>query len=130
MMRRHVALVALLCSPFLIFSGGCVAFLLAGGAAGGAVAYVRGELQVTLDYSIDACRTATAKAVESLQLTKKSETGDAVCAQFALENAQTTPINIKLERVSDSSTRLVIRVGTFGDQNVSQRVLDEIKSQL
>jgi hypothetical protein len=79
---------------------------------------------------MDACRTATAKAVASLQLTRRSESGDAICARFEIENAQLTPIHVSLERITDSTTRIAIRVGTFGDQALSQRILDEIRSHL
>ena len=126
---KRVAVVGLvvLAAPFVT---GCFMIVAAGGAAAGTVAYVRGELKVTLDHEMRDCREATARAIDSLRLRKISETGDAVVAEFRTQNAQGDNIVMRLDRLSDEATELRIRIGTLGDQNMSHRILDEIKGHL
>lgn len=128
-MWKRVMLVGLVAAvtPFV---SGCFMIVAAGGAAAGTVAYVRGELKVTLDKGMKDCREATARAIDSLKLQKISETGDAVVAEFKAQNAQGENIVIKLDRLSDDATQARIRIGNLGDQNMSHRILDEIKGHL
>ncbi len=110
-------------------TSGCV--VVAAGAAGaGAVAWVRGELDATLGNSFDDVSRATSRALEQLQLAKISETKSALDAQFIARTGQDKRIQIRLDRTTDTLTRVRVRVGTFGDETLSRAILDKIRANL
>jgi hypothetical protein len=108
---------------------GCV--VVAAGAAGaGAVAWVRGELDATLSNRFDAVEHATNRAIEQLQLAKVNETRSAIDAEFTARTGQDKRINIRINRTAENITRVRIRVGLVGDENLSRVILDKIKANL
>ncbi len=129
-LHRFAVLAAVI--AMLAFSPGC--FLVAVGAAGaagaGAVAYVRGELNATVNGGIDAVDRATNRALEQLQFAKINEGKSTVDAAITARTGQDRKIDIKLDRSADNLTRVRIRVDTFGDESLSRMLLDKIKSNL
>lgn len=103
---------------------------MAAGAGAGTVAYIRGELNAPLEASLDRSIAATKKAVEELKFHQISEKSDALTAEFQLRDAQDDSIRVLLKRQTDTLTNVSIRVGTFGDETLSQTVLDKIKKHL
>jgi len=59
-----------------------------------------------------------------------SKSGDALTAAITARNAEDTRIAISLRRVSDNTTRIGVRVGTFGDESQSRAILDKIAARL
>ena len=51
-------------------------------------------------------------------------------ANLTARNASNTDINIKLKYLSNTSTEIRIRVGTFGDEAMSRTILNKINSHL
>jgi hypothetical protein len=114
----------------LIVAAGCGA-LVAGAAAGaGAVAYVRGELEVTEEAPIDKVVAAAKGAVDDLEFKLLSADADAYSAKIRAETARGTDIGISLERESDNVTKVRIRVGVFGDEDLSRLIHDKMKARL
>ena len=125
-------LAALACAAVISLTSGC--FLVAVGAAGaagaGTVAYIRGDLSVTLDQGYEAVANATERAVDQMHFAKISETRDATAAELVLRNAQDKRIDLKLTKQADQLVKLQIRVGTFGDETISRAILDRIRGNL
>lgn len=125
-------LTALACALILVSTSGCV--LLAVGAAGaagaGTVAYIRGELDTSLNGTVDSVGVATTKALEELRFAKIHENKSAVDAEIRARTGQDKKIDIRLNRTSDTLTRVRIRVGTFGDEDLSRLLLEKIKAKL
>jgi uncharacterized protein YceK len=114
-------------------TGGCAAVVVGGVAAGGAVggyAYVNGEMQTTLEASMDRSWNAAQAAMKDLQFTIKERQKDAVQARLTASTAAGKSVVIKLKRVSDNVTDLRIRVGTFGDESLSQLITDKMRPHL
>ena len=107
---------------------GCV--VAAVGAGAGAVAYIRGELQATLDSSLNATNRATVRAISQLEFAKVSENKDALTSTITARTAQDKKVVITLTKVSDTVTKVRIRVGVFGDEAISMAILDKIKAAL
>jgi hypothetical protein len=124
---RVLALLGL-CSA-VAFSSGCVA-VAAGAAGAGAVAYVRGELRVSLSNDYDSVVRASNRAVDQLQFAKISERKDALSDEIKVRTARDKKITILLTKEADKLTRVQIRVGLIGDEQVSMAVLDKIKANL
>lgn len=109
---------------------GCVA-LAAGAAAGaGTYAYVRGELTEVLGAPMDRAWSAVLGAARELELAVEEESKDAMRAQLDAKRADSTNIRIRLIAESDTATEIKIRIGVFGNEAESRRILDAVKSRL
>lgn len=108
---------------------GCL--IVAAGAAGaGTVAYVKGELEASLDASYRGVVNASGRAIDALELHKISENGDATRTVIVARTADDRRVHITVNKVADSLTKVSIRVGTFGDETLSRTILDRIKQAL
>ena len=113
----------------LAVTSGCVA-VVAGAGAGAAVAYVRGDLDTTLDASFAKSVRAVEKTIAQLKYTKISDHQDALQATLIARNAADQKIELYLEKLTDDATKLKIRVGTFGEEALQNEILAKIKSNL
>lgn len=109
---------------------GCVAVAAGAAAGAGAVAYVEGELQVTLPNSYDRVVGATRSALKDLEFVKVSESKDALTGIFTYRTAADKKVTVTLNKIDDKSTKVGIRIGLIGDQDLSHIILDKIKSRL
>lgn len=124
---RALALAAALAAAGLV--SGCVA-IVAAGAGGGTVAYLRGDLEATLGAGMDRTGRAVNRAVDELRFTRVSENRDALLAITIARNAEDRRIEIRQERLGEHLTRVRIRVGLFGDETVSRALLERIQAGL
>ena len=116
-------------SLLLIFCSGCV--VLAAGAAGAAgVAYLKGGLQANLDASLKNAISATKDAGKTLELNRISETSDAISGEVLFRDSKDRKVTVTLTKITRKITSIEIRVGTFGDENVSRMFLTEIEKEL
>ena len=123
------ALAALVVTAVLALHSGCLA-VAAGAAGAGTVAYVRGELSVSLDQNFDRTVYATQRAIEDLKFAKISDKQDALMAVIVARTAEDKKIEIRVSSVSAAQTKVQIRVGVFGDEALSQRILEKIRANL
>lgn len=112
-----------------VLLSGCIAVAAAAGA-GAAVAYSMGKLEATTSAGLDQTVKATHQAVSQLQFALIKESKDALSAEFVVRTALDKKVDIKLGRVGDQTTRVVIRVGLFGDRATSMALYDKIKAGL
>ncbi len=96
----------------------------------GTYAYVTGELSSVEQASVDKVWSATQSAVKDLQFTVKEQSKDALQGRLDAEQADKTDITIKVERESETLTKVRIRVGVFGDEATSRIIMDKIKSKM
>lgn len=121
---RSLALVATLAA--LLGAGtGCHAIRQASDST---VGYVRGELDTTLAHRFSATVKATKAALEELKFTKVSANEDALLAVFIVRTADDRKVEIKVTQLAESMTKVQIRIGTFGDEPLSYRILDRINA--
>jgi hypothetical protein len=97
------------------------------GAGAGAVAYVRGELKAIEDVSLDQAWAATKQAMSDLEFAVTKSEKDAFNGELVARGAGDKKIVVKLGRESDVVTEIKIRVGTFGDEVMSRKILETIK---
>ncbi|HLP26511.1 MAG TPA: DUF3568 family protein, partial [Acidobacteriota bacterium] len=91
--------------------------------------WVRGAIETNLDRDLDHVYRAAQDAVADLQFAKVSERKSGLDAQIIARTALDKKIEIKLEKLG-SATKVMIRVGVMGDQQLSISILDRIKSHL
>lgn len=122
-------LVALVLGVSVAGLTGCVA-VVAAGAAGTGVAWYRGQLEANLDQNIEAVFAASQKALTQLEFANISNKKSTVDAQLVSRTALDKKVEITLQKVTDRSTKVIIRVGVFGDETLSMSILDKIKAAL
>ena len=101
-----------------------------GGSQGYTVAYVAGELQATEEVGIDHAWNGTEMALQDLGLVVTSKDRDELSGSLIARGSEDKKISVRLERLAADKTMLRIRVGTFGDQNLSTGILDRIEERL
>jgi hypothetical protein len=111
------------------WTAGCIA-VAAAGAGAGTVAYIRGELEGSVNAPLDAADRATNRAAEQLRFAKINEGSDALARIIILRTAEDKKIEVRLTHTSDPITRVRIRVGLFGDEPLSRLLLEKIQANL
>lgn len=123
---RVLAAICLGTSVFTL--SGCI--LAAAGAGAGAVAYVRGELEANLDKDYNAVVEAARSALADLEFARVSENKDALKAVMISRTAMDKKVEVTIANSGKSLTSIKIRVGVFGDEQLSMSILDRIKARL
>ena len=110
-------------------ASGCVA-VVAGAGAGGAVAYTEGRLSADLSADIGRTEQATRTAISQLQFVLVSDRTDALSGELIARTAQDKKVDIELSKSGDTVTHVKIRVGIFGNSEISLEILNKIKANL
>ena len=107
---------------------GCIA--VAAGAGAGVVAYVRGDLETTVPTEYIKVVESARRALKDLEFTKVSDNKDALKAVLIARTALDKKVEVTLTNSGKKLTSIKIRVGVFGDEQLSLAILDKIKSGL
>lgn len=109
---------------------GCAAVAAGGVGAGGTYAYLRGELKRTVEADYDRVWEATNKAVQDMELYVEEMKKDSLSAKFKGYLASGDQFVIKLKSEDPEFVSIRIRIGHIGDQNKSERIMQEIQNNL
>ncbi len=111
---------------------GCRLFVVGAAAGAGAltVAYIDGKVVADYGYSLDQVAAAARQAISDLGFAQPEEIKDETAVTFNTHNAKGNSIKIAITRTSDKSSKVTIRVGTFGDKELSMLINDKIKAGL
>jgi len=120
------------CCTFVFFGSGCTLLVVGAAAGAGAagVAYARGDLEATLPNIPEEIEQASQKAFHELKIKQISSDSSALDARIVGRTATDKKITIKAKTVDSNLTKISIRVGTFGDEQLSRRIYDTIKKYL
>lgn len=126
----RLAIAVAIATPPLALTSGCVA-VAAAGAAGGTVAYLRGDLETAFHAPIEKVQRAISQALQNdLQLHMISTNQDALSGKYVARTAKDERIVITLSSRSPELTEMTIRVGIFGNEDLSRRILTAIEERL
>ena len=128
-MQVKRTLLIILLIGIAVFSQGCVVAAVGIGAAG-TIAYVRGDLEAVESNSLDEVYEATLNAVDELDLRFIYKTKDALTATINARDAQDKKIKITLKRTAEHTTKISIRIGTFGSETKSRLIYQKIRDNL
>ncbi len=128
-MRRNVFFLTVLLLGTAFIIQGCW-YVAVGAGAAGAVAYIKGDLEAVEPHDIDAVYAATKKAVAELGLSVTTDSKDALSAMIVGRDAQDKKVTIKLRKTAEGTTKLSIRVGTFGSETKSRLIYQQIHDHL
>lgn len=131
-MRTKRVLLSVLFIGIAVFGQGCIIAAVGVGAAG-TIAYIRGDLEAVESENIDTVYDAALQAAEELELRIISKTKDALSATIIARDAQDKKVQIILRTTAENTTKLSIRIGTFGSETKSrliyQKIYDNLKQQ-
>lgn len=112
-----------------VLGSGCLA-VVAGGAAAGTIAYVKGDSQSVVDASVDTAALVASSVAMEKGLVSISEKNDDTAAILVFRNARDQKTTITIEAVTDSTSKIFVRQGVFGDEDESSFILNEIIRRL
>lgn len=109
----------------------CGCLLVAAAAGTGAtVAYVKGDLESTIEASPKQIAEATRAAMTALEMHVISGESSSVDAKVVGRTAADRKLTVVAKAGSGGSSTISIRAGTFGDDAIQARLLEEICRRL
>ncbi|MBI5362849.1 MAG: DUF3568 family protein [Planctomycetes bacterium] len=126
-LRRSLFVLALAVLPF-----GASSCIVAAAAAGGAAGYAwfRGEFQANVDASPKAATAAAEKGLRDLDIKEVKASATDIDGRVTGRTALDKEVVITIQRLSESTSTVAIRVGTFGDEALSQKIFEKLKARL
>jgi len=113
----------------VMVSGGCP-LLLVGGAVAGTAAYLN-DTEATVDGTVEQVTEAAKAVVTELGLTViPGAAPTKVAGNVVARNSEDKKLEIDVKYVTDTTSKISIRKGFFGDQATQQQVMDKIKEKL
>lgn len=127
MLRRNFYIDVLIL--LYLINSGCAAVVVGAGVGTG-VAWYKGKLEETVSASVPRVHQAVKAGLRDLNITITEDRHDTLTAEVRGELADGKRVSIDAKSVGTSTTKLSIRVGTFGDKDFSLRIRDAIKKHL
>jgi hypothetical protein len=130
--RRSSAPRAILVTAVLILAtahlSGCVLVAVGAGAAG--VAYVNGEFEAVLDAGPPRVVDAAAAALEEMEVEIQPPERSALDGRVVGRTALGKKVEITVKRQTETTSKLWIRIDTFGDEDLSRQIYERIRAKL
>ncbi len=129
-MKRRLTLTVVL--GLSLATSGCALVFLVGGAIGGAgaVMWTRGWLEETSLEPLPRVHHAAKAALEDFKVTLEDDRLEPKSGFLAGRLPDDRRVEIKTKIAGEKSTHLSIRVGLWGDQEASLRILERLKKHL
>src|SRR5688500_17835622 len=108
---------------------GCLVVAAAAGA-GTTVAYVRGDLESSVNGNPEQVTAASKKAMEEMKFTVISSGASNIDGQVVARTAQDTQVKVVVQAQGDDVSAVKIRVGNFGNQSLSAQILEKIRANV
>jgi len=100
------------------------------GAAAAGTAYVMGDLEATLEATPTQIVSATRGALADMDIAMISAASTDLDGEVRARTATDEKVTIKVRSQTRRLSDVSIRVGTFGDETFSRRILEEIRGNL
>ena len=111
-----------------LFCSGCALLVAGGVAAVGTYTYTQGQLICVYNANLDTSYNAVVSGVQALGMpVLDPQKGISSASVNTLDGERDVWITLKAK--SSTTTEIAVRVGYFGDEFVSQRIHDSIKTK-
>jgi uncharacterized protein DUF3568 len=127
-MQSRFAFAALGLALVALPSSGCLVAAAGAGAAG--AAYVMGSLDASLPSNPERIVEASRGVLQDSDIHVLESDATTIDGTVVGRTALDRRVEITVKRVDDRQSRISIRVGTFGDRDVSQDLLDRIRARV
>ena len=129
-MNRAMRVLGLLLVMGIILTSQSGCLVAAAGAAAGTVAYVKGDLGAIVDGNVEQTFAAAKAAVEELGMPILTAYSSGQEGHVEARHGTDNKVTVNITGQTEKASKVSIRVGTFGNESVSQQVLDKIKANL
>ena len=109
---------------------GCATLMTGAVAGAGGVVWVKGRLSEELDVNVSTVYEASIEALRELELPVLESEKDKLTARIRSEFSDGTKVWIDIDSRTETSAKIVIRVGILGDEEKSRRLLDAVHRHL
>ncbi|GIX49068.1 MAG: hypothetical protein KatS3mg131_3279 [Candidatus Tectimicrobiota bacterium] len=109
---------------------GCATVHPRGPAGFGTYSYVTGTLTWTYPVALKAAWEATLQAVQGLDLRIEKQLVDGLGGTLEAKRADGTPVFVWLRPLTERTTEVQVRIGTYGNRDDSERLHTAIRKQL
>lgn len=118
------------CGFMLISLTGCVPLLVGAAVGAGGVTYVNGALVRNIDETVKDVHKASLDALKELDYFITQDELNKRSAAVLAETEKGKKIRINIEALTEYVSEIRIRVGMFGDQDLSHEILSAIEKRL
>jgi uncharacterized protein YceK len=126
----HVRWMKLLVLLSLVVLGGCSTVYPNTTAGTGTYNPASGWLSWAYPVPLDRSYQATLTALEVLDLRIQTKTLDGLEGRIKAVRADRTTVQVYLKPITDRTTAVQVKVGTFGDQDQAEHIHKNIRAQL
>ena len=123
-------LLFLILSFTLLTTQGCFALFVGAAGSAGGYAFYKGKLAQNVDYSVKKVHTACVAALRDLGMFVKDDDLNQDSADFKAEFDDGKDVIIRINKLTEKASQIVIRIGLFGDEARSRLILDAILKEL
>lgn len=109
--------------------GGCL-LVAAGAGAGATVAYVRGDTESTVDATPQRVIEASKAVMADMDVTVVSSSASALDGDLIARTARDAKVHVVVKGAGERTSHVSIRIGTFGDKEMSNRILLKLNERL
>ncbi|HSI33577.1 MAG: DUF3568 family protein [Phycisphaerae bacterium] len=128
-MHTRPLIAALALGALALTQSGCLLAVAAVGT-GATVAYVRGDTESAMDAAPDRVTAAAKAALEDLKIVVVSSHASALDGDVVGRTAGDDKVHIVVKAQGERTSHISIRIGTFGDQAISNRILLKVNERL
>ncbi|MBI2195198.1 MAG: DUF3568 family protein [Planctomycetes bacterium] len=125
----RISMPVLAAAALVVFLSGCAAVIVGAAAGAGGAAYAAGNMDEVVGKPVLEVHWAAQKALQELQLPVLEDVGT-LKVKMKSKFSDGTEVWISLKKLSDTATRIRVRVGFKGDEARSSNILRAIKQQL
>ena len=126
----HVRRIQLLVLISLVALGGCTTVYPSTSAGAGRYNRASGWLSWTYPAPLERTYQAAVAALEGLDLRMQTKMLDGLEGRLKALRADRTAVKVYLKPVTDRTTEVRVKVGTFGDQDQSEHIHKDIRTRL
>jgi hypothetical protein len=110
-------------------AGGCW-YAAAGAAAVGTYAYLKGDLENSVQNTPEEVVAAAEKAFEAMDYVLVSSDANPESGKVVGKTADNKDVKVKAKSMGPNATKITVRFGAFGDEAKSRALMDEIEKHL
>lgn len=114
----------------LVTMSGCIPLLIGAAAGVGGISYAKGALIKNVDHTVSKVHKAGLAALKKLNLFVTTDELNKRSALIRAEYENGQKIQIFIDALTERSSKITIRIGTFGNQEQSQIILNAIQKKL
>ena len=121
---------AALLGLFVFSQSGCFALVVGAAAGAGGFAYVEGDLEKNVDESLKTAHKASLAGLKDLKMFIVKDELKLDSSVIKAQNSDGKDITINIKALTEHASKIRVRVGIFGDEAESVKVLNAIQRRM